>query len=171
MVLYDEKIHGTIDHFLDVFEHQAEFQGFSSKQDWTFLLEPLLSGSGCRAFSRISYLDIKDWTVVRSKIEKSYGISRENFRDKFRRLEKSGNMTFEDYVGECTNLVMKWWNIPASQFKSSCELQSIFESVVIEQLLSIIIRDDRLREKLRDRSGLTTGSLSFNRNEKFPTHL
>lgn len=149
VVLYDEKIYGSIDHFLDIFEHQAEFQGFSSKDEWSLLLEPLLSGAGSRAFSRIGSLELKDWDTVKSRIEKSYGISRENFREKFRRLEKSGSMTFEDYVGECTNLVMKWWEIPADKVQQDVNLQKILESVVIEQLLSIV-RDDRLREKLRD---------------------
>ncbi|XP_063585832.1 uncharacterized protein LOC134763205 [Penaeus indicus] len=95
--------------------------------EWTWLLQPKLSGKAAITFSNLDCID--DYESVKRSILDAYAITPDGYRQEFRNLTKSPHSTFAEFFTEKARLFNKWLDStstkPFSQLKDLLILEEV----------------------------------------------
>ncbi|XP_047479369.1 uncharacterized protein LOC125032316 [Penaeus chinensis] len=95
--------------------------------EWTWLLQPKLSGKAAITFSNLDCID--DYESIKQSILDAYAITPDGYRQKFRSLTKSPHGTFAEFFTEKARLFNKW--LDSTSTKSFSQLK---ELLILEEV-------------------------------------
>lgn len=143
---FEEEKH-EISTWLDIVRRQLKRQKFAY-EDWSYELEPLLTGRAQLAFSHMREDEKDDFESIAKVILKAFNISEESYRLKFRNERKKKDQTFYEFGNYLLQLATRWLN-PDKTLKDSAEFKRILELLTVEQIITSVL-DDNLKRRLRE---------------------
>lgn len=120
-----------IEHFLRVFERQAELYQWP-EEDWIMHLIPLLTSKAHGAFVELSPSKARNYVLVKEAMLKKYEITTETYRQRFRAMETLRDESPMELYNRLKDLFCKWVRFDTS------DKNSIMETVVLEQYLRVL---------------------------------
>ena len=89
------------------FERFAKIQRLENS-NLAIALSALLSGKALEVFARLSRNDATDYTKIKTALLKSYNLTEEGFRQKFRNSKPEENESPTQYMTRMENFLERW---------------------------------------------------------------
>ncbi|XP_063596500.1 uncharacterized protein LOC134773250 [Penaeus indicus] len=98
------------------------------KEFWTLLIQTVLKGKGRSSYLSLSTAQQLDFDLVKSTVLKSYQLTAEYYRQKFRNNKKDINQTYLEYSHSSSKYFKRW--LTASNIN---DYEQLSETILLEQ--------------------------------------
>lgn len=151
-----------IDDYFRVFEFTARAQ-FLAKHEWLASLVPKLSEKAKSVYLEMSEVQIEDYDIVKRTILKSYQLTADHYKYKFRTSEKSASEDFSQWAKRTRRYLDQWMAAAEAD-----DMESIMEQFTIERLMDGVGHE--LRSWLKERGPKTADELADLANMHVQAH-
>ncbi|XP_047485268.1 uncharacterized protein LOC125036565 [Penaeus chinensis] len=120
------------------FEHVASNLSWPT-QFWSLLVQSVLKGKGRSTYLALESSQQRDYNVVKEAVLKSYRLTPEFYRTKFRQCNKESSQSFVEYSHMLKKLFNRWMSAnKASKYDDICEI------IMLEQYIGGVPQDVRV---------------------------
>ena len=152
-----------VDKYFLAFERAADNFKWPKKH-WSALLWSKLRGKALDTYAALSSDQSKDYEVVKQEILKAYELVPEEYRLKFRRLQKNQNVTHVEFAREKSTLCDRW----LMSLSVQGDYDKLRELLLIEDFKQMVSQD--IRTYLEEHKYETLSEAAVAADEYFLTH-
>ena len=152
-----------VDKYFLAFERAADNLKWP-KEHWSTLLWSKLRGKALNTYAALSADQVQDYEVIKKEILKAYELVPEAYRLKFRRLQKSQNVTHVEFAREKSTLCDRW----LMSLSVQGDYDKLRELLLLEDFKQMVAQD--IRTYLEEHKYETLNEAAVAADEYFLTH-